>query len=73
MFKKKIHLLVERNKLNDTTGFEIISDSGAATLVGGLSACGVLQKCATYSGDCPSLLSCGNYNVPPPCSSLQQA
>jgi hypothetical protein len=73
MLKKKVMSLVEKNKLGEAGNFEVITDSSAAQLVGGLLSCPSLSTCGTYNGDCSNLTACGTYNVPPPCSGLQSA
>lgn len=42
---------------NDAS-FEIISDSQAASLMGG---CAVLESCGTFVGSCSTLKTCGGF------------
>jgi len=59
MLKKKIQSLVSKGKLGEQGNFEIIYDSNASKITGGLEACPYLSKCGQYSGDCINLTSCG--------------
>ncbi|QJD96256.1 hypothetical protein HH214_10465 [Mucilaginibacter robiniae] len=61
MLKNKIQTLVTRENLGDRGNFEIIYDSNAADILGGLEACPYLGKCGTYTGDCQNLTNCGTY------------
>jgi len=73
MLKSKIKALVTKENLNVESGFEIIYDSNAAKIMGGVEACPALSSCNTYTGDCPSLVMCGTYtDSPPPCSSYHE-
>ncbi|QJD96255.1 hypothetical protein HH214_10460 [Mucilaginibacter robiniae] len=61
MLNKKIHSLVLQRKLGQFEDFEIIYDSSASTVVGGLAACDKLSDCGTFTGSCDSLNKCGTF------------
>jgi len=60
MLKNRIQALVLKENLGQNQ-FEIIYDSNAAKIVGGVKSCPALTECTTYTGDCPVLISCGTY------------
>jgi hypothetical protein len=64
MLKNKLKALVDKQHLTGETNFEIIHDSNALSIIGGVSTCPRLQSCTTYSGDCPNLTTCGTYTAP---------
>jgi hypothetical protein len=64
MLKKKLSDLVRKSEIESGVNFEIISDPGAALLIGG-EACGQLMQCSLYQPgndtSCPNLQYCGTY------------
>jgi hypothetical protein len=57
MFKDKFKELTLMSNVNDVD-FEIISESQAASLIGG---CGILETCESFTGSCTSLRSCNRF------------
>jgi len=62
MLKQKIKALVEKNRLLDSGGMEIIHDSAAREILGGTSTCPKLESCQTYTGSCPNLTYCSTFS-----------
>jgi len=61
MLKNKIQALVTKENLGQND-FEIIYDSNAAKVMGGVQSCPELSSCNTFTGDCPTLKICGTYS-----------
>jgi hypothetical protein len=60
MLKRKMNEFKKDNYRPTKDLFEIINDSDASNLRGG-EACGELQSCGTFEGDCSTLNNCTTF------------
>lgn len=61
MLKKKMQSLVREKNLAQQK-FEVVSDSSASRVLGGLiKDCDKLVKCGTFEGNCPNLTTCTTF------------
>ena len=70
MLKKKMQHLAKAKNLSDQSKFEVINDSSASEVLGGVRDCPNLVACGTFDGTCPNLSSCGTYGQGPTCPSF---
>lgn len=62
MLKKKLQTLVTEKNLSVQKHFEVVSDSSAAEILGGVQDCPKLQTCGQFSGNCPNLTLCERFS-----------
>jgi len=64
MLKKKMQVLAKGKNLSSQSKFEIISDSSASQLLGGVNSvvdCPKLVNCGTFEGTCANLAVCNRF------------